>query len=91
MIRAGSTGLRTGQGSASGNVDQIHNAVTKARAQVVVLECLREPEPLWSGVSAKGHQMHVYFASYPTQLGVLVLTRPIVNVDQDVFDGFRHD
>jgi hypothetical protein len=45
--RLGPTRLRTGLGPASGNVDQIHNAVAKACANVVVLECLRESEPLW--------------------------------------------
>ena len=35
--------------------------------------------------------MGVHFTSYSSQLGVLVLVGVIVNADQDVFDGLRHD
>ena len=35
--------------------------------------------------------MGVHFTGYSSQLGVLVVVAFIVNANQDVFDGLRHD
>jgi hypothetical protein len=35
--------------------------------------------------------MGVHFTNHSPQLGVLVVVGFIVNADQDVFDGLRHD
>jgi hypothetical protein len=50
-----------------------------------------DPHSLCRGVVAKGHQMGVHFTNHSPQLGVLVVVGFIVNADQDVFDGLRHD
>jgi hypothetical protein len=72
-------------------VDHVRNVVAKLRPQVLVPECSRDPHSLCRGVVAKWHKMGVHFTNHSPQLGVLVLAELIVDADQGVFDGIRHD
>src|SRR4029077_18926210 len=72
-------------------VDHVRNAVAKLRPQVLGPECPPDPHALCRGVVAKGHQMGAHFTNHSPQLGVLVQLGIIVDADQGVVDGLRHD